>query len=97
VDRSGYAGKIALMQGGAELFRMTVTIDHPNEDGWAGEQAETSPPPPKEFVPEPRPLTVKLLDGDSHRGQTAQAMVAVLHRRVYMVGLTPFAIADAAA
>jgi hypothetical protein len=96
VNGSAYTGNIALIHGGVEVLRVAVTIDHADEAGWSGEQCDEHPRAPKQFIPEPHPIGVTLLD-DSRRGQTAEAMVAVLHGRVYMVGISPFAVPVAAA
>jgi hypothetical protein len=83
-------GRGVLLQGDVEVLRVAVTIDHPNEVGWTGEQVSGSDRPPKKFVPEPHPLTVKLLEGDGSSGLVAEAMVAVHAGRVHLVGLSVF-------
>jgi hypothetical protein len=92
----GYVGGVALLQGGTELLRASIEIDHPGEAGWSGQQSDQLARAPKRFIPEPHPITVVLLDG-IRRGETAQAMVAVIHGRIYMVGTTEFLLHVAAA
>jgi hypothetical protein len=92
----GYVGSVALIQGGIELLRVSIKIDRPDEAGWFGEQSDEFAHPPRRFIPEPHPIRVMLLD-DVRRGETAEAMVAVIHGRIHMVGITEFVLDVAAA
>jgi hypothetical protein len=96
VPDSEYVGDVVLLQGGIELLRLPVGIDHPRQSDWTGEQADTFEGPPKQFIPEPHSLSVMLLDA-GRRGEIAEAMVAVIHGRVHMVGVTPFRLDSAQA
>jgi hypothetical protein len=89
-------GRVALIHGGIELLRVSIRIDRPDEAGWSGEQSDEFARPPKRFIPEPHPISVMLLD-DDRGGVIAEAMVAVIHGRIHMVGVTEFGLDVAAA